>query len=414
MANQTATPGNPPSTLPVLRWWWVVIVAIVAALLTVAMMWFLLARVTSGSNIAQIGIKLDAIRTAFSVGIGTGGGFALWLAARRQRSTELQLTENVRIAAEIRLQQAEAANAAEFDARERRITDLYTKAVEQLGSDKAPVRLGGLYALERLANDEENHRQTVINVVCAYLRMPYETSQTELKKFDRSCLCKREQGCIEQLARMEELQVRLTAQKIIADSLPSATSSNSNTEPMRKQRTDISLDLRGATLVDFDLRGRRIKCSDFAGAKFISTAKFDGCRFSEDAWFFETTFDCVASFEGAIFDGRAIFTRTMFPGMLDMRNAKFHSDSCFLGVTFGSTANFSESVFFGNIDFSEHRLSRDHYSVFNMGLDGWPCPGFNFTGARMSVSNGSCECILPPDWRVKGHSSGAVVRVDRT
>lgn len=36
----------------------------------------------------------------------------------------------------------------EENARERRITELYTKAVEQLGSDKAPVRLGGLYALE--------------------------------------------------------------------------------------------------------------------------------------------------------------------------------------------------------------------------------------------------------------------------
>jgi hypothetical protein len=37
------------------------------------------------------------------------------------------------------------------DAVARRITELYGKAVEQLGSDKAPVRLGGLYALERLA-----------------------------------------------------------------------------------------------------------------------------------------------------------------------------------------------------------------------------------------------------------------------
>jgi len=34
------------------------------------------------------------------------------------------------------------------DATERRITGLYTRAAEQLGNDKAPVRLGGLYALE--------------------------------------------------------------------------------------------------------------------------------------------------------------------------------------------------------------------------------------------------------------------------
>ena len=34
------------------------------------------------------------------------------------------------------------------DATERRMAELYTRAAEQLGNDKAPVRLGGLYALE--------------------------------------------------------------------------------------------------------------------------------------------------------------------------------------------------------------------------------------------------------------------------
>jgi len=37
------------------------------------------------------------------------------------------------------------------DATERRITELYTKAADQLGSEKAPVRLAGLQALQRLA-----------------------------------------------------------------------------------------------------------------------------------------------------------------------------------------------------------------------------------------------------------------------
>ncbi|GAA4192289.1 hypothetical protein GCM10023074_11790 [Microbispora amethystogenes] len=38
-------------------------------------------------------------------------------------------------------------------ARESQITDRYTKAVEQLGSTKQDVRLGGIYALQRLAAD---------------------------------------------------------------------------------------------------------------------------------------------------------------------------------------------------------------------------------------------------------------------
>jgi hypothetical protein len=37
--------------------------------------------------------------------------------------------------------------------REGQITDRYTKAVEQLGSEHLDVRLGGIYALERIARD---------------------------------------------------------------------------------------------------------------------------------------------------------------------------------------------------------------------------------------------------------------------
>jgi hypothetical protein len=36
---------------------------------------------------------------------------------------------------------------------EGQVTDRYTKAIEQLGSDKLDVRIGGIYALERVALD---------------------------------------------------------------------------------------------------------------------------------------------------------------------------------------------------------------------------------------------------------------------
>jgi hypothetical protein len=37
--------------------------------------------------------------------------------------------------------------------REGQVTDRCTKAIEQLGSDKLGVRIGGIYALERVARD---------------------------------------------------------------------------------------------------------------------------------------------------------------------------------------------------------------------------------------------------------------------
>jgi hypothetical protein len=50
------------------------------------------------------------------------------------------------------------------------ITDRYTKAIEQLGSDKLDVRLGGIYALERIAVDSQRDHPTVVEVLSAFIR----------------------------------------------------------------------------------------------------------------------------------------------------------------------------------------------------------------------------------------------------
>ena len=55
-------------------------------------------------------------------------------------------------------------------AREGQVTDRYTKAVEQLGSDKLDVRIGGIYALERVARDSAKDHPTVMEVLTAFIR----------------------------------------------------------------------------------------------------------------------------------------------------------------------------------------------------------------------------------------------------
>src|SRR5205823_8499889 len=125
-------------------------------------------------------IQLDTIRTAGTLVVGTGGAVALLLTARRQRYTELTLVHTDR------------------DVTERRVTELYGKAADQLGSDKAPVRLAGLYALERLAQGNPVHRQTIVNLICAYLRMPFVSDTGD---------------------RSEEGEVRQTAQSLLAGHL---------------------------------------------------------------------------------------------------------------------------------------------------------------------------------------------------
>jgi hypothetical protein len=55
-------------------------------------------------------------------------------------------------------------------ARQGHVTDRYTKAIEQLGSDRLDVRVGGIFALERIARDSARDQPIVIEVLAAFLR----------------------------------------------------------------------------------------------------------------------------------------------------------------------------------------------------------------------------------------------------
>lgn len=54
--------------------------------------------------------------------------------------------------------------------RRGQLTDRYTKAIEQLASDKLTERLGGVYGLEHLLRESEQDHVTVVNVLAAFIR----------------------------------------------------------------------------------------------------------------------------------------------------------------------------------------------------------------------------------------------------
>jgi uncharacterized protein YjbI with pentapeptide repeats len=54
--------------------------------------------------------------------------------------------------------------------RQGQITDRFTKAIGQLGDDKLDVRLGGIYALERIARDSDDDHRTIMEVLTAFVR----------------------------------------------------------------------------------------------------------------------------------------------------------------------------------------------------------------------------------------------------
>lgn len=50
------------------------------------------------------------------------------------------------------------------------LAERYGRAVEQLGSDKADVRMGGIYSLERLGQDSERDQPVVVQVLTSFVR----------------------------------------------------------------------------------------------------------------------------------------------------------------------------------------------------------------------------------------------------
>lgn len=72
-------------------------------------------------------------------------------------------------------QQANAAREQAKTATDSQVTERFSRAIEQLGTMNDPgnisVRLGGIYALEKIAQDfSEDYHWTVMEVLCSFLR----------------------------------------------------------------------------------------------------------------------------------------------------------------------------------------------------------------------------------------------------
>lgn len=113
----------------------------------------------------------------FLIVAGLIGVFLLaWrtIAADRQARAALRQAEAALAQAKVAAKQAKTAAdrhvAQTEDDRERRITESFAKAVEQLGSDKLPTRLGAIYTLERLSQESEREYWPIMETLTAFVR----------------------------------------------------------------------------------------------------------------------------------------------------------------------------------------------------------------------------------------------------
>ncbi|WP_279791989.1 pentapeptide repeat-containing protein [Rothia dentocariosa] len=255
----------------------------------------------------------------------------------------------------------------------------YTTAVEQLSSDKASIRLGGVYTLVGLVDEwlsdekttsspEERHKegQVIINNLCAYIRSPFPlTEQAEQldgpyakdlqkdfkgdkEKFDAD----KRAFAQEKAALEEECQVRQSIIKEICERLQELGAPGLWSE------------------FDYDFSNAHFfypivftnsyfgASSRFFGATFTQDADFSGAIFTEGAPFSEATFTCTP-FSGTTFTERAPFSGAIFTEGVDFSRVTFTQDADFSGTTFTERAPFSRAAFLQDANFSRAAFTRD-------------------------------------------------------
>src|SRR5487761_1079335 len=275
---------------------------------------------------------------------GAGALVALVMAYRRQRVAE--------------------ANSAHD--RTRVLNERFTATAAQLGHYQAAVRLAGVHAMAGLADDWEENRQTCIDVLCAYLRIPYEPDPGEGA------------SAAERLAFRASREVRHSVIRVIAAHLTG----------------DAALSWQG---LNFDFAGVVFDGGSFSDAKFSGGGvNFYGAEFTGGTVSFHRAefSGSTVNFADAKFSGGTVsFHRAVISsGTVSFEDAKFSSGLVgFSDAKFsGGTVNFSGAEFSGSdVGFSDAKFSGGgvlfssaEFSGSNVGFT-----GAKFTGGTVGFSD---------------------------
>jgi len=153
--------------------------------------------------------------------------------------------------------------------REGQVTDRYTKAIEQLGSDKLDVRIGGIYALERVARDSAKDHPTVMEVLTAFIREhsreqwpPADAGSREHERSTRPDVQAAVTVAGRRDLKRDILPLNLTGADLPGVNLPGAR-------------------LSGADLTGADLRGTRLRDTRLTGAHLTGARWPEGLQVPE-------------------------------------------------------------------------------------------------------------------------------------
>jgi hypothetical protein len=308
------------------------------------------------------------IKLAFAAIAGIGGTVALVVAYRRQRVAEASST---------------LEHAKEERERIRILNERFGAAASQIGSDQPAVRLAGVYAMAALADDWPQQRQTCVNVLCGYLRMPYEPDPGSGAP------------TAERVSFARDREVRHAAIGVIREHL--------NPQIGRTLWQECHFDFRGTVFDGGAFAYIEVPegCTlNFLDAKFVDgVTEFQGSKFTGGlANFYRVDFaGGDVNFFGAKFSGGHVsFGESSFSsGTIDFRTVDTNA-----GTT--ETSSFSADVTFSDCHFTgaEVLFNRAEFPVGRVSFDGAEFTGgkVDFTDAQLS--GGELDFSKVADWTV--------------
>ena len=343
--------------------------------------WFHARILSSGIVGGSYAFLLPAVMNLEERGLNSGGAAALRQAillatggliglialgeTRRKNDNDREAAENLRIHQQDTLdqqknqfekqleKQQEQFEANAFKDRKAERRERYTKAVEQLGDEKAPIRMGGVYTLvglvdewleEKSLSDDERFKegQVIINNLCAYIRSPftlashYDELSQDSPTPEGIYKDKKEEFYIDKAILDSEADVRLSIIKEIHDRIQGP---DKNTPGAW---SDFEYDFSGSTF---------FYPIDLTNSYYAKPINFSDSIYQSRAYFSDSTYKDVADFTGSTYQGGADFSRSTYQWASFSRST-YQGWAYFSDSTYKSWADFTGSTYQGGADFS--------------------------------------------------------------
>ena len=240
----------------------------------------------------------------------------------------------------------------------------YAEAVEQLGNEKAPVRIGGVYTLIGLADewllDESleclervREGQVIINNLCACIRSSFALSfhyneLTQDSPIAEGLYKNREQEFYADKAALEsEANIRLSILKEIHRRLQGPD------ENTPGAWSDFEYDFSGSTFFyPVDLTNSYYtKPVNFSGSTYQDWADFSNSIYQSRADFNDSIYRNWADFRDSIYQGRADFNSSTYQNVVYFSDSTYRGEVCFNKSTYQDFVYFDRSIYQNWADF---------------------------------------------------------------